>query len=71
MVPFLPKSCITGALAEQRGGGSHEHNFGDENPPNMKNHGILEHLETVVVHSVGRMAAKRRKCEAKWLHRGT
>ena len=49
-MPFLPKSCVTGALAEQRAGGSHEHNFGD--------HGILEHLETVVVYFVGRMAAK-------------
>ena len=57
-MPFLPKSCVTGALAEQRAGGSYEHNFGDESPPNMKNHGILEHLETVVVYSVGRMVAK-------------
>ena len=58
MVPSLPKSCETGALTEQREGGSHDHSFGDESPPNSKNHGILEHLETVVVHSVGRITAK-------------
>ena len=56
--PLFPKSYDTGALAEQRAGGSHNHSFGDESPPTLKNHGILEHLETVVVHSVGRMAAK-------------
>ena len=58
MVPFLPQKLRNRCVSRTAPGGSHDHNFGDESPPTLKNHGILEHLETVVVHSVGRMAAK-------------